>query len=99
MTIEVNEQDLALLYHKAEQKYKASIRDKENEFLKEEIDIPLESIQAIAKDIKFTFTQESAHEYLVEVTLILHAGDKEIGKYISIETETGEMIDDFLIFH
>ncbi|MEI6412021.1 MAG: hypothetical protein WCR52_21700 [Bacteroidota bacterium] len=99
MTIEINEQDLALLYYKTKQKYKECIDDSENSFLEDEAGVPFDSIKLIEKDIKIIFYKDIASNYLFEVSLLLYAGDKEIGKYTFIESETGNAIDDILVLY
>jgi hypothetical protein len=99
MKFEVKHQDLALLYSKAKNAYKDCISNAGNEFLKNEVNVPLECIQLIEKDVKIVFYQYRADEYLLEVALILFAEDKEIGKYIYIENEIGQVVDDILVFY
>ena len=82
MTINVNQQDLAFLYEKAKQKYAECINNKENQFLKDEVGYPLESILVIEKDIKIVFTQNISDKYLLELNLELYVGGKEIGRYV-----------------
>lgn len=99
MTIEVKEQDLAFIYNKAKMKYKECINYKDNTFLKDEVNIPLEFILLREKDIKIVFSQNAAYNYLLEVTLELYDGDEKIGQYIYSENEIGDEIDDILVFY
>ncbi len=98
MTIEVREQDLVSLYHKAKKKYKECINYQENEFLKDEVNTPLEHVVLKEKDIKIVFSQNITSGHLLEVTLILYEGNKEIGTYMYMENETGNEVDDRLVF-
>lgn len=99
MKLEYLVPDLSLFYIKAKESFKECIRNKENEFLRDEINIPLEEIVAIEKDIKIVFFQKSFDHYLVEVNLLLFDGNKEIGKYLYLENEREGDIEDSLVFY
>ncbi|MBK5722310.1 hypothetical protein JGH11_15655 [Dysgonomonas sp. Marseille-P4677] len=91
--------DLSLLYIKAKRSFKECISNKDNEFLKDEINIPLEDIIVIEENIKIIFTQKGFNHYLIEVSLLLFDTNKEIGKYIYSENEKQEDIEDSLVFY
>lgn len=97
--IEVTEQDLVLLYQRAKQGYQKCIFDAENEFLRDEVDYPLESILLMNEDIKIVFHKNVALQYSVEICFLLLAEENEIGKYTFVEDESGNVIDDFLVFY
>lgn len=97
MKIEGMQQVLCLLYNKAKQNFEECIND--NQFLKDEVSISLNEIIIIEKDIKIVFSQRDFEQYLFEVSLILSDGQKEIGRYLYIENEKEEVIDDYLVFH
>lgn len=90
---------LSLLYDKAKDSFKKCIRHEDNEFLKDEVNIPLEDIVMIEKDVKIVFDKRCFDQYSLETTLLLSDGNEEIGKYIYIENDKKEFIDDFLIFN
>lgn len=90
---------LPLLYDKAKDGFKKCIRNEDNECLKDEVNIPLEDIVMIEKNVKIVFDKRSFDQYSLEATLLLSDGNEEIGKYIYIENENYEVIDDFLIFY
>ena len=99
MTIEINTDLFELLYKKATKSFYDCIGAQENKFLKSEIDIPIKSIDLIESYVKITFPQGDFNHYDTEVILLLQANNKEIGKYIYIEDNTGKQIDDSLIFY
>jgi hypothetical protein len=99
MKIENIEQKLSLLYGKAIKEFKICINDEENNFLKDEVNIPLENIKIIEKDVRIVFTKRVSEQYLFEVSLLLFEGDEEIGKYVYVESEKGEEINDSLAFY
>lgn len=99
MRIEGIKKVILLLYDKAKKKFDECINDEDNKFLKDEINIPLIEIIIIEKNIKIVFSELDFEQYLFEVSLILFDGHKEIGKYLYIENERGETIDDSLVFY
>lgn len=99
MKIEDIQPVLLLLYNKAKQKFEECINDDDNKFLKDEVSLSVHEIEVIKKDIKIVFSQMDFEQYLFEVSLILFDGQKEIGKYLYIENEKGEAVDDSLVFY
>ena len=99
MKFESLESDLTLLYIEAKEHFKKCIRDKENKFLQDEVNILLDDIVIIEKDIKIIFTQKNFTEYICEVSLLLFEGSREIGRYLYIQNEKQEEIDDSLVFY
>jgi hypothetical protein len=90
---------LSLLYENAKKSFNECILNKDNDFLRDEINIPIEDIILIEKDIKFVFSQKFFDRYIIEVCLLLFAENKEIGKYLYFENENNEGIDDSLVFY
>lgn len=88
------ESDLSIYYTKAKENFKKCIQNEENEFLKDEIHVSFNAILAIEKDIKIVFSKRAFEEYKIEVCLLLFEGNKEVGKYIYIENDKKEAIDD-----
>jgi len=99
MKIEINEQELSLLYNRAKKGYEACIYNKDNEFLKDEVNEPPGSILVVEKNVKIVLSHNRPNELLLEANLMLFIKDREIGKYVYIEDENGQYIDEFLIFY
>ena len=99
MKITSIQQDLSLLYNRAKKKFEDCIGNEDNEFLKVEVGIPLDDIIIIEKDIKIVFSKRDFEYYLFEVSLMLFDKNKEIGKYLYIENQSENAIDDSLIFY
>ena len=92
-------QDFSLLYIKAKESFNECIRNKDNEFLKAEINMPLDDIIVIENDIKIVFSKRRFEQYKFEVSLLLFDGSEETGKYLYIENSNEEDVDDSLIFY
>lgn len=99
MKFSIVESDLNLLYIRARNSYEKCIHNEDNEFLKDEVNVPLNEIIIIEKCIKIVFFQKVFDEYLFEVNLLLYEEDKEIGKYIYSENIKGDAVDDSLTFY
>ncbi|RFS18007.1 hypothetical protein [Emticicia sp. C21] len=101
MTIQVSENYFTELYNKAIQGYMLCINNKENEFLKDEIGVPLESIQAYKRDIKIVFSKNFEHDHKFEATLnlSLSPSKNEIGRYTYVKDLSEEFRDEFLVFY
>jgi hypothetical protein len=91
--------DFSLLYIKATQSFNECIRNKDNEFLRAEINIPLDDIIVIENNIKIVFSKRRFEQCKFEVSLLLLDGSKEIGKYLYIENSNEEEVDDSLVFY
>lgn len=99
MTIEIDKSNLDLLYNKAKESYNECIDLKDNEFLQQEVDIPLKSIIPKETNVKVVISAEIPESFTREVCLTLYANSKVIGEYVYIENEKGDAIDDSLIFY
>jgi hypothetical protein len=99
MKFENIESDLSVLYKKARKSFEECIGNKDNEFLKSEVNIPLSHIVVVEKEINIVLPKMAFGEYTLEVCLLLFEGSKEIGKYSYIENDKKEMIDDSLVFY
>lgn len=93
------ESDLHLLYNRARNSCEKCIHDEDNNFLKNEINLPINEIIVIEKCIKIVFFEKAFNEHLFEVNLLLFEKDKEIGKYLYVVNERGDEVDDSLIFY
>lgn len=93
------ESHIALLYHKAKESFERCIRNDENEFLKDELGMSFNDIELIEKDIKIVFSKRVFEDYSIEVCLLLSAGNNEVGRYLYIENDKNEAIDDSLVLY
>ncbi|MCS3557644.1 MULTISPECIES: hypothetical protein [unclassified Sphingobacterium] len=90
---------LSLLYHKAKESFEKCIRNDENQFLKDELSMPFDDIVVIEKDIKIVFSKRVFEEYNIEICLLLYAGNNEVGRYLYIENDKNQAIDDSLVLY
>ena len=93
------ESDLSSLCNRAKKSFEKCIQNKDNAFLREEVNIPLEDIQVVEQDIKIVFYKRTFTEQKFEVRLLLFEGSIEIGNYLYIENNKKEGIDDSLVFY
>ncbi|MEN5195518.1 MULTISPECIES: hypothetical protein [Sphingobacterium] len=90
---------LSLLYHKAKESFEQCIQNDANQFLKDELSMPFDDIVLIEKDIKIVFSKRVFEEYNIEVCLLLYAGNNEVGRYLYIENDKNQAIDDSLVLY
>lgn len=93
------ESHLSLLYHKAKESFEKCIRNDENQFLKDELSMPFDDIVVIEKDIKIVFSKRVFEQYSIEVCLLLSVGNNEVGRYLYIENDKNQAIDDSLVLY
>ena len=99
MTIDLRTEDLDLLYAKANEECRKCICNKDNDFLKEEIAVPLKTIKLKQLNVKIVFSQEITENYLLEINLILcDKYNKSIGRYVYVEDNRGNAVEDSLVF-
>lgn len=99
MKIDINKNDLSLLFVRAKKGFEGCIKEKDNHFLQDEISIPLDDILLLEDEINIVFKPNITHEYLIYVNLLLCENNTMIGRYkLLIHSEEGE-IDDFLTFY
>ncbi|MCC8410339.1 hypothetical protein LJ707_15465 [Mucilaginibacter sp. UR6-1] len=99
MIITVEEGEIGSIYNKAIKSYKACIYNDENSYLRDEVSIPLELIELKRDNISIRFYEQETETYNLEVNLKLYDLSKnEIGKYVYIQDEAGDFVDEFLIF-
>ncbi len=92
-------EDLPLLYGKAKKSFDECIRNKDNGFLQNEVELLLNEIVVVEQDIKVVFYKMNFNNYIIEVTLLLFNGSQEIGKYLYVEDHFKHAIDDSLVFY
>ena len=93
------EKDFSLLYENAKNSFKECIRNKDNAFLVEEVNISLNEIVIKEKDIKIVFHKRDFTKQTFEVSLLLFDRSLEIGKYLYVENEVKQAVDDSLVFY
>ncbi|GAA3930326.1 hypothetical protein GO495_07435 [Chitinophaga oryziterrae] len=99
MIIDISKQELALLYTKAKEKYNNCINNEDNAFLEEEVPVPFNTIELKEFDIKIVFSQEDTETYVLEIAIGLwDRSNQFIGKYVFIEDDRGNAVDDSLVF-
>lgn len=97
--INISKQELNFLYNKAKERYYKCIKDSDNVFLEEELLVPLDSIKLRFLSIKIVFSQDISERYELEISLGLWTESSiQIGKYLYIENDKGNAIDDSLVF-
>jgi hypothetical protein len=100
LILSISKGELYVLYSKAEANYYECINNKGNEFLQEELPVPIESIELKHSSVKVVFTQEDVSCYNLEIILSLWIDTtKSIGKYWYIEDDKGNAVDDGLVFY
>ncbi|MBW8686976.1 hypothetical protein [Chitinophaga rhizophila] len=68
--------------------------------MQEEISIPFEEIELKESDIKVVFSQCNVAEYFFEIGMTLWDTSNQIlGKYVYVEDDKGNVVDDSLVFY
>jgi hypothetical protein len=99
MVIQLQPQELDLLYRQVEAAYWACISDPENAYLQAEVPLPLPDLEIRPGQVKMVFPAGSVKVGQIEVHVELYAAGKWMGKYVSTLNASGEVIDDRLVFH
>lgn len=87
------------LYLRAKASYYKCVSDPSNEFLKNEIDVPIAEITLIEQHIRVQFFKHEVSKLIVEVKLLLARPDNTIlGYYAYHEDENQICVDDSLVF-
>ncbi len=92
--------DLKYYFLKCKIEYHNCLGKIENEFFKEELTVPIESLILKEESISILFDSESYDDYIVDVTISLFSEklNKQIGYYRLIENLNREYLDEFLVF-
>lgn len=99
MNINVEQTDLDKMYQKAEEGFKDCIAGDDREDLQSEIDVPLDEIVTKTEEVKIRFWKNENRHFILDIKLILLSPNGEkIGHYRLLEDETGECVDDYLVF-
>jgi len=87
------------LYLQAKEGFLCCIRNVDNSFLKEEVDIPLENIIPKKRNIKIVCESDENEDYYYEVSHWLFGNEILIGEYVAFLNQNKEIIDDKLVFY
>ena len=94
-----NDLDFVELYEKANRHFKICIRNEDNAFLQDQIDIRLEEIGTRDASVRVEFVGHNRKNFEIETKIWLLANDDQnIGYYSLVEDEKGNLADDFLVF-
>lgn len=99
MMVKFNAEELKQMYSKAKVAFQKCIKDPENEFLKSEIDIPLNSITTKEEYINIKYEKNDSYRYIIKIKIqLMSPENKVIGNYTYYENEDGVSVDDSLVF-
>jgi hypothetical protein len=100
MAKKYSREELLLLYERAQSAFRCCIENEENAFLREEINVSLESIEIKNHFIQIKFDGDDPYSSAIEIRLALttQAG-QDLGYYSFIMNESFEQIDDILVFY
>lgn len=99
MILDINNQMLALYYSKARENYNKCIKNEENAFLQEELSVPFDTIELRESNIKVVFHDGNTETYMLEISITLWDSSNQIlGKYVYIEDDKENAVDDSLVF-
>jgi hypothetical protein len=97
--LSIDQINLDVQYSKAKAGFEGCITNPENEYLNEEIGIPVSEIVTKKESVRITFSGSEKSHYIVETLLLLFASsDEKIGYYCLHEDENEEVVDDYLVF-
>ena len=94
----MNKDIIESLYQKAITSFHDCMKDEENAFLRDEINLPVSSIIPRGEFVKIQFFQSETSKFIIEVKIQLLFRDVLIGYYCYFEDEAGLPIDDKLVF-
>lgn len=95
MQMKLSKEKFDSLYEKARKSLFTCIHDEENEFLREEVGVPWESVVVIDGEVKVTFFETRT----VIVYLQLYVAGEQIGEYTYCEDEKGVPQDDSFVLY
>lgn len=99
MNTRLDQINLDVQYSKAKAAFEQCITNPDNEYLNEEIDIPISEIITKNESVKIQFSGSNKNHYIVEtLLLLLTPNDEKIGYYCYHENENEEAVDDYLVF-
>lgn len=99
MVIQLQPQEVDLLYRLARASYRACISNPENAYLQDEVTRRLGDITVKEGPVKIILSAGSTEVNQIEVHLQLYTDGQWMGNYVSTLTASGEVIDDSLVFH
>ena len=99
MNTRLDQINLDVQFSKAKAAFEECINNPEDEYLSEEIDIPVSEIITKNESVKIQFSENDKNHYVVETLLLLFTpSDEKIGYYCLHEDEDEEVVDDYLVF-
>ncbi len=97
--VKFNKKDLELIYSRTKASFEKCVRDEENKFLENEIEIPITSIVTKEEFVKIQYLEYQIDNFVIEAKIqLLSQSNKIIGSYTYYEDESGVGIDDNLMF-
>lgn len=92
--------DQEYYYLKCKTAFQDCISNKENDFLKEEIETPINDLVLHNDQITLLFKSENNDDFIIDIKIKLINSDlnKQIGYYKYQENMEGEYLDEFLVF-
>lgn len=99
MNTRLDQINLDVQYSKAKAAFEELFTNPDNEYLNEEIDIPVSEIVTKNESVTIQFSGNDKNHYIVETLLLLFTlSDEKIGYYCYHEDENEEVVDDYLLF-
>lgn len=99
-TVKLDTSTFENLYLKAKHSYYKCVLDPDNDFLKDEIKVPIEEIILKEDSIRLQFFASDTDKFIVEVKLTLFSlAAHPIGYYTYYEDQSRTQTDDSLIFY
>lgn len=99
MILKSNKEELIMLYDNAYVAFKSCIANENNQFLKDELSVSIDSIIVKRHFISIQFNEIDIDNYTIETRLTLNTDTgEELGYYSTIVNSNFEQIDDYLVF-
>ena len=99
MSTRLDRINLDVQYSKAKAGFDGCITNPNNEYLNEQIEIPVSKIITKNESVKIQFSGNDRNHYIVETLLLLFTpNDEKIGYYCYHEDENEEYQDEYLVF-
>ena len=95
----ITKHELTHIYLRAKTSFIQCITNEENRFLRDEVEVPLESLILKEDYIIVKYQELNISKYHIEAKLnIVTDGGGVLGRYHYYENEQGEQFDDVLVF-
>lgn len=99
MKIEITDLEFIEYYSRAKVKFYECVSSKDNDYLKNELAIPLNLLTLQESTIRIVLSKQISDSYFLEITLLLYHTSSLIGKYIYTEDKSGNPLEDSLVFY